>query len=84
MKFLELCREYKNEYFSAPEISGKASFLSRSNVYRYLEKLQDNFFDVDNFIDSYGKNVKKYRLRPVVNMKIPTFDEIMGVIEWMK
>jgi hypothetical protein len=78
-KFLELCKkDYENVWFSAPEILGKCSFLSQQSVYTYLEKLQELFFEIDSFIEDPEKSkkpVKKYRLKPIVNINIPSFEE---------
>jgi len=78
-KLLELCKkEYKDEWFSAPEIAGKCSFLSQSNIYIYLDKLQELFFDTDSFVEDPEKSkrpIKKYHLKSIISINIPTYEE---------
>jgi hypothetical protein len=79
-KFIELCKTFKDGWFAAAEIVGKCSFLSERSVYSYLDNLQEIFFEVDSFdVEGVKKPVKKYKLKAVASIKIPTYKECQKI-----
>jgi hypothetical protein len=78
-KLLDLCKSM-GEWFSAPELSSKCNFLSAQSIYNYLDKLQENFLETDERrSERSDKPVKVYKLKEVINIKIPSLDECENV-----
>lgn len=86
-KLIDNIREnFEDEYFSAPQLIAKCSFLSQQSIYDYLDKLQENFFETDRKdIEGSRKPVKVYKIRKTVNVNIPSFEEIcktFGIVRY--
>jgi hypothetical protein len=75
--FEVVLEHFKDMWFSVPELSDKAKFLSESKLYDQMDRLQEHFFDLDRQDrENSKKPVKVYRLRETAHIDIPTWEDI--------